>query len=539
MIRARLSLAAASALTVAGSASAQEAATRRARTYVRPYVEASQILTADLNDGDIVTFTTLSVGVDAGVNTARSEAQIGLRYDRLISWDDDVGDSDVLSGLARGSYLVAPGLTIEAGGIATRARSDNRGSAPGVLIGEPDNITQIYSLYAGPTLSRPVGMARLDAGYRIGYTKVETPDSVLLAPGLGRRDFYDDATNHLATARLSVAPGAVLPVGLALSAGYEREDAGQLGQRYEGVLVRGDVLAPVSATVALAAGVGYEKIESSSRQPLVTPEGAIAVDDDGRFLSDPSRPRRVDYRTDGVYYDAGVVWRPNRRTEARASIGERYGSFSGTGSLSYQASESVGLAVGVYDGVQTFGRQLRQGIANLPTSFVSARDQFTQTYNGCVFGTSGRTPGGCLNAVFQSINTTSYRARGIDAVISATRGVHQFGAGAGYANRRLHAGRLPVGVTVFGVEDESVYGSLFYARSLTPASGFNAQAFLNYYNTVGLGDDEVYAGGAVATYFHRFGRLQTTASAGIYGFQVGDFDDQWSAQALLGARYSF
>ncbi|HEX8384299.1 MAG TPA: hypothetical protein VF592_13095 [Sphingomonas sp.] len=528
-------LAGATALTAAGSATAQQ----RGRTYVQPYVEASQILAADLEDGDVVTFTTLSAGVDAGVSTARAEAQIGLRYDRLFSWDDDIGDSDVLSGLARGSYLVAPGLSIEGGAIATRARSDNRGSAPGVLIGDPDNITQVYSLYTGPTLSRPIGAARLDAGYRIGYTKVETPDSVRLAPGLGRRDFYDDAINHLATARLSVAPFVVLPVGLALSAGYEREDAGQLDQRYEGVLVRGDVLAPISATVALAAGAGYEKIETSSRAPLLTADNVPALDEDGRFLSDRGRPRRVDYRTDGLYYDVGVVWRPNRRTEARASVGERYGSFSGTGSLSYQASQSVGIAVGVYDGVQTFGRQLRQGISNLPTSFVSARDQFVQQYNGCVFGTSGKTPGGCLNSVFQSINTTSYRARGIDAVITATRGQHQFGAGVGYANRRLHTGRLPVGVTVFGVEDESVYGSLFYGRSLTPVSGFDAQAFLNYYNTVGLRDDEVLSGGAVASYYHRFGRLQTTASAGLYSFQVGDFDDQWSAQALLGARYSF
>ena len=535
MIRPLASLAAATALIAAGAASAQD----RPRAYVQPYVETSQILAADLEDGDVVTFTTLSAGVDAGIDTARAEAQIGLRYDRFFSWDDDTGNGDALSGLARGSYLLSPGLSIEGGGIATRARSDNRGAAPGLLIGEPDNITQVYSLYAGPTLSRPIGVARLDAAYRIGYTKVETPDSVLLAPGLGRRDLYDDATNHLATARLSVAPFAVLPVGLALSAGYEREDAGQLDQRYEGVLVRGDVLAPVSATVALAAGVGYEEIESSSRRPLLTPEGTIAVDEDDRFVIDRDQPRRVDYRTDGIYYDVGVVWRPNRRTEARASIGERYGSFSGTGSLTYQASESVGIAVGVYDGVQTFGRQLRQGIANLPTSFVSARDQFTQQYNGCVFGTSGRTPGGCLNAVFQSINTTSYRARGIDAVITATRGAHRFGAGAGYANRRLHTGRLPVGVTVFGVEDESVYGSLFYARSLSAVSGFDAQAFLNYYNTVGLDDDEVYAGGAVASYYHRFGRLQTTASAGIYSFQVGDFDDQWSAQALVGARYSF
>lgn len=526
----------ATAMTTAGSAAAQEGR----RTFVRPYIEGTTIVAADLESDDVVTYTTLSAGIDAGIQTARAEAQIGYRYDRFFSWDDDDADGDAHSGLARGSFLIAPGLSIEGGALATRTRVDVRGGAPGLLVGDDiDNVTQIYSLYAGPTLSRRIGVGRLDAGYRIGYTKAEAPDSVTLAPGLGRRDYYDDATNHIATARYSVAPRALLPVGFALSAGYEREDAGQLDARYEGWLLRGDVLAPVSATVALAGGVGYEEIETSSRPPLLGAGNVPVLDEDGRFVADPNQGRRVDYRTDGVYYDVGVVWRPNRRTQLQASVGERYGSFTGFGSLSYQASPNVGFGVNVYDSVQTFGRQLRTGLANLPTSFVSARDQFVQQYNGCVFGTSGGTPGGCLNAVFQSINTTSYRARGIDAVVSATRGPHQFGAGLGYANRRLHTRDLPVGVSVFGLEDESVYGAVYYARALTPVSGFDAQAFLNYYNTVGLRDDEVLSGGAVASYYHSFGRLQTTASLGLYGFQVGDFSDRWTAQALLGARYNF
>ena len=531
----RLRLAALAATALSSAAHAQER-----RAYVQPYVEGTAILASDLDDGDTVTFATASVGVDAGVSTARAQGQIGARYDRFFSLSGDGGDGDALSALARANFLVAPGLSLEGGALATRTRSDVRGSAPGVLVGgDLDNIAQLYSVYAGPTLSVPVGVARLDAGYRIGYTRVETPDTVLLPTGAARRDFYDDALNHIATARLSVAPGAALPVGLALSGGYEREDAGQLNARYEGYLVRADVLAPVSATVALAAGVGYEEIETSSRPPLLTAANLPALDEDGRFVADPNQRRRLDYRVEGVYYDVGVVWRPNRRTEVRASVGERYGSFSGTGSISYQASDSVGLAVGVYDGVQTFGRQLRQGLANLPTSFVSARDQFTQQYNGCVFGTSGRTPGGCLNAVFQSVNTTSYRARGIDGVVTAARGPHRFGAGAGYGNRKLHVGDLPLGVSVFGVEDENAYGQLFYSRTLSAVSGFDAQVFANWFNSVGAGNDEIWSQGAVASYQHRFGRLQTTASVALYRFEVGDFDDEWSAQALLGARYTF
>jgi hypothetical protein len=508
---------------------------------VQPYVEVNQILTADLQGDDVVTFTTLSAGVDASIRTRRAEGQVSARYDHLFSWDDDVGDTDVLSGLARGSFAVAPGLSIEGGALATRTRTDRPGlgGSPVLLTDDLDASSQIYSLYAGPTLSRRIGVAQLDAAYRIGYTKVESPDAFGFVPGGGRRDFFDDATNHLATARLSVAPRALLPVGLALSGAYEREDAGQLDGRYEGYFVRGDVLAPVSATVALAGGVGYERIETSSRDPLLTPAGLPVIDEDGRFATDPASPLRIDYRTDGVFYDVGVVWRPNRRTEARASVGERFGSFSGTGSITYQATDRLSIAVGVYDGIQTFGRQLRTGLANLPTSFVSARDQFTQQFSGCVFSGSGQNPGGCLNSVFQSINTTSYRVRGIDGVVTLTRGPGVIGFGAGYANRDFHTRRVPLGVSITGLEDESAYVQGFYSQPLDAVSGFDAQAFFNWYNQIGVADDELLSAGAVASYYRQFGRLSATASLGLYSFRVGDFDDSLSAQALIGARYTF
>ena len=79
----------------------------------------------------------------------------------------------------------------------------------------------------------------------------------------------------------------------------------------------------------------------------------------------------------------------------------------------------------------------------------------------------------------------------------------------------------------------------FAIRSVTKSFVVTEVLRLVAQGRVGLDDDEVYAAGAVASYYHRFGRLQTTASAGVYSFQVGDFDDRLSAQALLGARYSF
>jgi hypothetical protein len=295
----------------------------------------------------------------------------------------------------------------------------------------------------------------------------------------------------------------------------------------------------VSYTVALTAGVGYEKIEASQRDPQVDASGAPVVDGNGRFITDPASPRRIAYRTDGVYYDAGVVWRPNHRTEVRGAVGRRYGSTSYTGSATWQASQSIGVGVVVYDTVTTFGRQLRTGLTALPTSFQVRRDPFGQNFNGCTFGTSGAAPGGCLNDVFQSISTASYRARGIEGVLSSQRGRSTYGVGVGYANRRLYAPANGSGIIVTGLEDENYFGQLFFTRALSRVSGFDTNVFLTYSDTELQDGDGTWSGGATASYYHGFGRLSTTASVGLYAFQVGDFETNWSAQALLGARYTF
>ena len=509
------------------------------RTYVAPYVEAAQILDADLNSGDVLTYSSIAVGVDAGIDTARASGQISYRYERRIGWDDEIGDDDVHSGLARGSVRLTRGLSVDAGALAARSRSDIGGAAPGNFVGNVDNVSQIYSVYAGPSLSTQAGPLAIIASYQAGYTKVETPTFDASGSTPRRLDYYDDSVGHVVAASVGTAPNTVLPVGVTASAAYVRETAGQLSQRFEGGYGRLDVLAPVSPTVAIAAGVGYEKIETSQKDALVDATGVPVLDRDGRFRTDPASPRRVAYRTDGVYYDAGVVWRPNRRTELRAAFGKRYGSESLTGTATWQASPNAGVAIGIYDTVTTFGRQLRTGLSNLPTSFRTQRDPFAQQFGGCVFGTAGATPGGCFDDVFQSISTASYRARGIEGVASATRGRSSYGAGAGYSNRRLHAPFNGSGIVTSGQEDESVYGQLFYGYSLTAVSGLDLNGFVNYYDSEVPGSDEVYSGGATATYYHGFGRLSATAATGLYAFKVGDFDTQWSAQALLGARYTF
>jgi hypothetical protein len=506
---------------------------------ISPYIEISQVVTDDFTTGDVLTYSQVAAGVDAALTTHNAAAQVSYRYEHNFSWDDDVGDDDVHQGLARAAVHVGQALTIEGGALATRARSDIRGDAVPFDGPDIDNVTQVYAFYVGPSVATRAGPVDLTASYRLGYVKVEAPEATGVAPDAPRLDFFDDSTSHTVQVSAGVRPGAVAPVGLTASAGYEREDAGQLDQRYEDEYVRGDVIAPVSPTVALTAGVGYEKLETSQRDPLLDAAGNPVVDEHGRFVTDPASPQRIAYATDGLFWDAGVMWRPSPRTSLEAHVGRRYDSWTGFGTLSHAMSETSGLRVVVYDQVDTFGRQLRQGLAGLPTSFTTLRDQFSGGFAGCTFGTTGSEVGGCLNDVFQSISTATYRARGVDGIVYASHGPTRLGLGAGYTNRKLFSPDTPAGARVFGVEDESVYGQFFVERALDASSTLEGDLFANWYDPGFAGAEDIFSTGAVGTYNRYFGRLGAIASLGVYTFDTKSTDADVTGQALVGLRYQF
>ncbi len=515
---------------------ASPAAAQRTVT-VLPYIEANQTVAADLTDGGVVTYTALAAGVDASVGTQHTTGQASLRYERRFSESGYRDDSDVVTGLARVATQFSSGLGFDAGALATRTRSDIRGVAPALLFGNDRNTVQLYSVYGGPSYQHQFGDVSATAFYRIGYTKVDAPGATG-AEGLGRLDYFDHDLGQSAYLNLSTRPFTMLPVGVTLTGGWDRDDASQLSQRFDDYYGQVGVLAPISYTVALAGDVGYQHLTVSQKDAVLTPAGTPALDANGRFITDDASPRRITYRTDGVYWDAGVVWHPNHRTSLSAYVGHRYDSMRYTGQLTYQASPRTGVAVQVYDQVDTFGQQLRDGISKLPTNFIAARDAFSQQYNGCVFTANGSTPGGCLDSVFQSVTTAAYRARGVDAVVSINRGLSTYGFGAGYANRELYAPNVPLGALVYGQHDESAYGQFFWSRPLSRVSGIQANAFVDWYHS-GTSVIEVWSYGATASYYHNFGRLGTTASIGIYDFQQGDLRSQVSATAQVAARYTF
>jgi hypothetical protein len=513
-------------------------------TEVHPYLEVDQTVFGDLNNGGGTSaYTTAAAGIDASISTPRTEGQISYRYEHRFGWDKNTGDGDTHSGLARGQYVVVPNLLrIEAGALATRTRNDLPGIGANPVIGNADNVSQLYSVYAGPTLATRVGDLDVGAAYRFGYTKLDNHLGNLPA---GQTDLggFDSSTNHVLAANVGMRVG-VLPIAWNVSGGYEREDQSELDQRFESGFVRADVTVPVSPTLAAVGGAGYEKIRSSARNALVDDAGNPVLNGSGSFVTDPASPRLLDYDQSGFIWDVGILWRPSQRTSLEARVGRRYGSMTYIGSFSYQPSDDMAFQVGVYDGVQTFGRQIDASLSSLPTQFTLQRNPFGGSIGGCVFGTSGGSAGGsgaggCLNDALQSIIGGTYRSRGVNAVWRYSRGPWLAGLGLGYAERTFLDSR-GVLAAVNGSKDRGYYVQANLGRRLTSHSGIDGTVYIDWYEPGFPGAQDVLGTGATGSYYHNFSNhLTGTATLGLYSTRVQDVDSSLIGAAQVGARYRF
>ncbi|MBA3897443.1 MAG: hypothetical protein H0X36_10000, partial [Sphingomonadaceae bacterium] len=280
-------------------------------------------------------------------------------------------------------------------------------------------------------------------------------------------------------------------------------------------------------------------IKASQRDALRDATGTPVLDGNGRFVTDPASPRLLAYDQDGIVWDVGVLWRPSRRTSLEARVGWRYGSTTYVGSFSYQPSADMAFQAAVYDGIQTFGRQINDALSSLPTQFTLARNPFGNEVGGCVFGVSGGGAGGCLDDALQSVATGVYRTRGINAVWRYGRGPLQAGIGVGYARRRFFA-PITAAFSTNGIVDESWYGQAYVSRQLDARSGIDASVYASLYDS-GIGSaPDVLGAGATASYYRTFYRgLSGTASLGLYSTRVDGVDSSLIGSALLGARYQF
>lgn len=506
---------------------------------VRPYIEASQVVTAQIEPGsDVLTYTQLAAGVDVSVTGRNSAASASVRYERDIGYGDAV-DSDTVSGIARASLgLLHRGITLEAGGLASRTSVDGSGfSSVGQIGGNEDSTSQVYAVYAGPSVQTRSGPVEISGHYRLGYARVESPNAIVTAPGEDPVDIFDDSITHNAAVRFGVAPRTIAPIGVGVGAGWNRQDVSNLDQRIDDKYVRGDVTLPVSPTLALVGGVGYEDVQISSRDALLDVNGDPVIGPDGRLVTDESQPRQIVYETDGLIWDVGVMWRPSRRTSLEAHVGRRYGSTTYYGNLSYSPNSHSGLNIAVYDNITGFGGQLTNALDLLGTEFTAARNPISGDLGGCVIGVEGNN---CTLAQLNSLRSSVFRNRGIAASYGWSRGRTSFGVGAGYDRRSFFGGEDTVLADVDGVIDESYYVAANLAQQLDRDSGISAGAYASWFNagSGNLGDGIGYS--ASLAYNRNLWRgLTGIAAIGVDGISRDNLPDYSSASALLGLRYTF
>lgn len=506
---------------------------------VQPYIEVAQIVDAQISPGsDVLTYTQAAVGVDAVLAGRSNGAAVSLRYERQFGWGKAM-DGDAISGIARGYATVVPGVTVEAGGLATQATVENGGSGLANTQVSDKNKTKIYSVYAGPSVATRAGDIAVSANYRAGYTKVEQSDAFIASPGGGAVDVFDESTVHVADVEAGVAPGTVLPVGLAVGGSFYQEDISNLDQRARDLQARAMVTVPLGRTVQAVGAIGYEDVEISSRDAVRDGEGDPVIGPDGRYVTDKSSPRELAYDVSGLTWDVAVMWRPSRRTSLSAHVGRRYGSTSFGGTLSYAPNDRSQLSVAVYDNIAGFGGQINRLLDDLPDDFEAVRDPVTGELTGCVDSLGGNN---CFSGAIGSLRSSTFRARGVAASWSMRIGRLNAGVGAGYDRRKFIAARNTVLASANGVIDENYWLAAYLSGQLGPNAGWSTNAYANWLSSNDPLFGDVSGYGASASYFHRITRgLRASLAVSIDGASRDDADveDIWTASALAGLRYDF
>jgi hypothetical protein len=510
---------------------------------VMPYIEAGQVLAVELSPGnDTVTYSSVAAGVDATIAGRNSAGSASVRYERRFGWDDDSNDGDTLSGVARASLAVVPqAVTIEAGALAARTRVEGSGATSiGGFGGVDDSTSQVYTAYAGPSVRTQAGDVEVEGHYRFGYTSVESPEVVVLAPGAQRVDIVDESTVHMAAARAGVRPNTALPIGVGVGGGWNEQNISNLDQRIVDRHARADVTVPLSPTVAVAGGVGYEDVEISSRDALRDAAGNPVIGPDGRYVTNENAPRVIAYETDGIIWDAGVQWRPSRRTSLEAYVGRRYGSETYFGSFAYAPNSRSSLNVVVYDNLTGFGGALVDRLAGLPTQFDAFRNPITGEIGGCVASTTAEVGGNnCIAGALSSLRSAVFRSRGVALSYGVDLGRTQFGTGVGYDRRTFIAAAGTVLAPFDGAVDETIWWAAYANSRLDQLSTLSANVSANWFDGEAVSDQTIGYTASLAYNRNFLGGLSGTAAVGLDGITREDLPDFTTASALLGLRYSF
>ena len=499
-----------------------------------PYLEAGQVGLVPLSSASpSSTYSSLAAGMDAVVNGHNHQGVVSLRYDRRLGRGAG-SNTGSLTGVAHlSSALIPDTLRLDYGAYAGRSHMDTNGADAG-------RQSQSYSFYAGPTLTTHAGPVAVTGHYHFGHTLAGggaagtgTTGTATAQPGV---DVFDHSSVHQAKLSAGLRPGEVLPVGVSLEAGAYREDIANLAQRAEDAHLRGEIMVPVAQGLALVAGLGREKVRVSSHD-AVRIAGVAQTDGAGHLVTDFTSPRSIAYDSAGLIWDAGVIWRPSRRTNMEIHAGRRYGAFGGFGIFTYQPDNRTSLSLVAYDNLTGFGGGLTNALFNLPTQFWAVRDAITGNLNACL---GSRQSGGCLETALGSANSAVHRSHGWAASYGLDLGSIRAGIGLGYDHRRYITASQTVLAGINGLVDQDYWLAAYLDGRLSENATF--QAALNVYRfqsgVSSTGDETAIR--AVGTYQYMVSRhLTANASLAIDGILRRQPDEVWTASGAVGMRYAF
>ncbi|HZU63298.1 MAG TPA: preprotein translocase subunit YajC [Novosphingobium sp.] len=509
---------------------------RSARRFtIRPYIEAMQVFDADVaGDHEVDTYTTLAAGADGQLNGRNTKAAFSVRYEHRIG-EHNAGDGDGVSGMLRGrSRLGTDGLHLDYGAMAQRMHLDAGGAATadtGIAAAD----TQLYSAFIGPSFAGKLGALRFEDHYHYGYTAVSGGTAGV--GGAGGTDVLSHAQVHDLGGSLGNRPGEGLPVGLSVEGGYHEEDVSNLGQRFTDAYGQGRLTVPVAPHLALTGALGYEHVEVSAHDALYDASGNVLYDSAGRLETDWSSPRHIAFDTSGLTWDAGLIWRPSRRTSLEAHVGRRYGALGGYGSFSYQPDPRNSFNLVVYNEVGSSGGAMVSGLVGTSTDFSAIRDAISGALVGCAASVQGTA---CIAGASGSLSSAIGRRRGVLANWGINFGRVQAGIGAGYDRREYLTGSGTVLGSLNGEVDQYEWVAAYIADRLSARASVQGTVDLYHYETGLAGSGNVSAIRVSGVYQYMLTRhLTASAALAINGMSREALDDLWATSGALAMRYNF
>ena len=511
----------------------------RKRTRITPYLEVDQTVYDQITpQHDVVTYTTLAAGADMLINSHRTTGMATIRYEHHFSQTRAQGSADTFTGIARTQTQIIPRtLVFDFGGLATHTAIASNGSTYLNPVDNVGSIYQLWSVYGGPSLQTRAGVLGIKASYNLGYNEIDQIRSYVPAGGGRPLDVFGHSLTQSATTMVGVKPGEVAPFGIALLGTYLREDMSNFDQRLVDKRLGVQVTQPVSRNLAVVAEAGWEHVTVSQRNAVIDGNGNPVVSANGQYVLNPSSPRQLAYKTNGLTWDVGVVWRPSKRTMAAAYVGRRYDSTTYYGSIYHAPNSRSTMNVTVFDGIYGFGSGLTTALQALPTDFTVSRDPFSGNVGGCYLGSTG---GSCLTGALGSANAFIFHARGVNAAYAMTVGRLSFNVGTGYITRRFITATNTVLASQNGALDETWYVGAGMSGPIDRRTRFSLNGFGSLYhaNQLPLGDTGDWGLNGLLVH-HLTDRLVGTAALEVLDVKPQVSSDQLEMMGQLGLRYNF